>query len=282
MIDDAPSKTTLAEKLRSGLSGFRSEGFSGTEPHARGLFSYCVQSRERLVSVQLQWPIIGFVLSGAKEVWRGEIAERIVAGTLFVLPAQVDMDIVNEPDEKAGLYQSLVLEVDPDAIPDIEPLAGARRPSDQSCIIPLTSELVDTVIHATRTIAQGDVGAVVRRARLSELLALLEDIPQARPLFDMSVCERVARLVCSGLDDDWTAARIAERLAMSESTLRRRLVAEGHSFSGILRRERMQAAQRLIIQGASSGSTALAVGYASRAHFARAYRSMFGGNPKRD
>ncbi len=44
----------------------------------------------------------------------------------------------------------------------------------------------------------------------------------------------------------------------------------------------MSAAHRLMAQGAGSGAAALAVGYASRAHFARAFRATFGGNPKRD
>lgn len=34
-------------------------------------------------------------------------------------------------------------------------------------------------------------------------------------------------------------------------------------------------------RGAPSGTAALAVGYASRAHFARAYRAVFGDNPAR-
>jgi len=271
----------LAGRLLSGLSRFRAKGISGTSPYAPGLFSYCALARERLRSVRLPRPIIGIVLSGAKEVWRGETCERLAAGTPFVLPAQTDLDIVNEPDEGTGLYQSLVVEVEPDTIPNIGLLQSAPPAAEQSCVIPLTSELVDMILHATHAIAEGPACAAVRMARLSELLALLHGVPEAQPLFDMSASERVARLIRIGIDEDWTASRVAWRLAMSESTLRRRLAAEGHSFSSILRRERMDAARRLMMQGAASGAAALAVGYASRAHFARAYRSTFGGNPKR-
>lgn len=281
MTDHAASNATLSATLLAGLARFRREGVSGLSSHAPGLFSYCALSRERLRSVRLPRPLLGFVLSGAKEVWRGDAAERFGCGTLFVLPAEVDLDIVNDPDEGRGLYQSLILEIEADAIPDL----GSRDPAAQAAwetsAVPLTAELVEAMLHAARTIGEGPAGATVRMARLAELLALLYDEPAARPLFDMSVSERVARLVRGELDRDWTAATVARRIALSESTLRRRLAAEGRSYSAILRRERMEAARRLMAQGAASGAAALAVGYASRAHFARAFRAAFGGNPAR-
>jgi AraC-like DNA-binding protein len=56
----------------------------------------------------------------------------------------------------------------------------------------------------------------------------------------------------------------------------------GLSFSAILQRERMAAARRLMAQGTRSGMAAFAVGYTSRAHFARRFRATFGVNPARD
>lgn len=281
MTDLQPTNASLSATLLAGLARFRRDGVTGTTPHAPGLFSYCALSRERLRSVRLPLPLLGIVLSGAKEIWRGEAAERLVSGTLFVLPAEVDLDIVNEPDAGRGLYQSLVLEIEPDAIPDLAPRAPRGEGVAPVAAVPLSAHLVEAMLHAASAIGDGPAGASVRMARLAELLALLHDEPAARPLFDMSVAERVARLVRGELDRDWTAAAIARRLAMSESTLRRRLAAEGQSFSAILRRERMEAARRLMTQGAASGAAALAVGYASRAHFARAFRAVFGGNPVR-
>ncbi|NLH82014.1 MAG: AraC family transcriptional regulator [Phyllobacteriaceae bacterium] len=278
MTDRPSSPLALRAALLAGLARFRREGVAGTTPHAPGLFSYCALTRERLSSVRLPRPVVGIVLSGAKEVWRGETAERLSSGTLFVLPAEVDLDIVNEPAEGSGLYQSLVLEIAPEAVPDLD--AGETEPAaGGSVAVALTAGLVEATVHAARAIEDGPAGATVRTARLAELLALLHDAPAARPLFDLSVAERVARLVRGGLDRDWTAAEVARRLALSESTLRRRLAAEGSTFSALLRRERMEAARRLMARGAASGAAALAVGYASRTHFARAFRAAFGGNP---
>lgn len=282
MTDRSPPTAALRAALLAGLAPFRREGMAGTLPHAPGLFSYCALARERLLSVRLPRPVLGVVVSGAKEVWRGDAAERLATGTLFVLPAEVDLDVVNEPDEGTGLYQSLVIEIEPDAIPDIGPRDFAATAAPASVAVGLTTGLVEAAIHAARAIGEGPAGATVRSARLAELLALLHDEPAARPLFDMSVAERVARLVRGGLDADWTAVEVARRLALSESTLRRRLAGEGRTFSTILRCERMEAARRLMARGTASGTAALAVGYASRAHFARAYRTVFGDNPARD
>lgn len=272
----------LAHRLVEGLSSFRGGAVSGVAPHAAGLFSYCALTRERLKSIRAPKPILGVVLSGAKEVFAGVETERLPTGTLFVLPADVDLDIVNEPDERSGLYQSLILEIDPDTTPDLGPLEAAEGACTRSCAVPLTAALVDATVHAARAIAEGPAGATVRKARLAELLALLHGVPEARPLFDMSISERVARLVRNGLDERWTASQAARRLAMSESTLRRRLAANGQSFSTILQRERMGVARQLMEQGARSGTAAFAVGYASRAHFARRFRATFGVNPARD
>jgi len=281
MTQHVSPASSFASSLLEGLSSFRAEGVSGVAPHAAGLFSYCALTRERLKSVSLPRPIIGTVLSGAKEIWRGEMPERLATGTLFVLPAGIALDIVNEPDEKTGLYQSLIIEVEPDATPELGLLKPVVSGMPDSCVVPLAPALVEAMLHATRAIADGPAGAAVRMARLSELLALLHDVPAAQPLFDMSISERLSRLLRAGLDQDWTAARAAKTLGLSESTLRRRLAAEGGSFSTLLRLVRMEEARRLLAQGERSGVAALAVGYVSRTHFARAFRATFGDNPVR-
>jgi AraC-like DNA-binding protein len=281
MTDETPTNVAFARHLLDGLTRFRATAISGVVPHAAGLFSYCALSRERLLAVRLQRPIVGTVVSGAKEVWRGDVPERLPAGTLFVLPAQIDLDIVNEPDERSGLYRSLILEIDPDDVPLLASPSSSRQSLPGGCSVPLRVDLVEAMVHAARAISEGPAAATIRSARLAELLALLHDVPAARPLFDQSTGERVARLVRAEPGRRWSAAMIAERLAMSESTLRRRLAAEGRSFAAVLRAERMEAARRLMDRGAASGAAAFAVGYTSRTHFARAYRAAFGGNPSR-
>jgi AraC-like DNA-binding protein len=268
----------LAGELLAGLSGFRQTAFAGTAPHGPGLFSYCALLKERLAAVRLERPVLGVVLSGAKEIWLGDCFERMGPGATFVLPAQTDFDIVNEVDGVTGFYQSLILEIAPEDVPDLRSLPSEVALASHYTV-PLTAELVEALLHAARAIAAGPPSDTIRRARIAELLAILHGVPSAASLFQLCVSERVARILRGDLDSPWTAARMARRLYMSESTLRRRLASEATSFSGVVRRERMAAARRLIAAGAGSGEAALAVGYASRAHFARAFRAAFGSNP---
>lgn len=271
-----PDPDPPSVRLLAGLARFRAPRGSGTIPHGDSMFSYCALARERLIAVDLPDPLMGIVLAGRKEVWRGSLVDVLLPGTLFVLPRGVPLDILNIPGDRSGSYQSLVLEIRGQDLPDLAPPPGIRA---GGLAVPLDAARVEAVLHAAAAIADGPARPTVRAARLAELLALLHDVPEAAPLYERTMADRVARLLRGDLARGWTAATVARRLAVSESTLRRRLAADGASFSALLRRERMEAARRHIAAGEGSQAAALAVGYASRAHFARAYRAAFGSNP---
>ncbi|MFD1883845.1 helix-turn-helix transcriptional regulator [Paracoccus pacificus] len=277
------SSEPLASELLNGLAQFRSVGSAGNLPHGENLFSYCALAEERLIAVDLPHPIIGVVICGAKEIWRGTNACLLPAGSLFVLPARTAMDILNLPDPANGHYQSIILEVR--EVPEILSVAhpavvdGRRGAGDAAMRVGLTRQLVDAVAHAASAIADDAARAGVRRARMTELLALLRGDPAARPLFDLSVAGRVKALIGGDLAHGWKAPDVARAIGVSESTLRRRLAEEGITFSALLRRERLSAAKQMIDRRAPVQSAAIAVGYASRTHFARRFRAAFGANP---
>ncbi|WP_171060875.1 AraC family transcriptional regulator [Poseidonocella sp. HB161398] len=266
-------ETAFLEALRR----YRRPQLAGSEPHGPGLFSYCALERERLVSVVLPHPVLAVLLSGRKEIWRGLDQDCLTPGTLFALPGGVELDIVNEPDPVTGSYQSLILEITPEMHGGAPAMPAGRASAGPA--IPLRPDLAEAVVHAAAAIAAGPASGAVRQARRAELLALLAGEPAARPLFALSVAERAAQEIRARPGAPWRAAEMARLLGLSESTLRRRLRGEGCSFAALLRRERMQAAARLIGQGLSSGAAAAEVGYVSRAHFARAYRAEFGTAP---
>lgn len=266
----------LAHALLERLQPFHRANVSGMAPHGPGLFSYCALTRERLASVRLTHPLLAVVLSGRKEIWRGLDQHCLTAGTLFALPAHVDLTIVNDPDPRSGVYQSLILEITPEmwgAMPN----SSTKSTADPT--LPLSPALIEALLHAASAICGGPSAGPVRQARLAELLALLHPLPEAAVLFDLPLSARIAQMVRARPEQDWQADQVARSLGLSPSTLRRRLRAGGESFAALLRRERMAVAARLLAQGQPSGLVAGAVGYASRAHFARAYRAELGRNP---
>lgn len=267
----------LRLELLSQLSGFRRAGGQAVSPHGAGLFTYCTVNRERLRHLRLEHPILAVVLSGSKEIWHGDRSERLGTGSVLVLPSGVDLDIVNDPDGRSGVYEAMILEITPDRLPDDLPEVGRNRGGGHS--VPLSAALIEALRHAATEVACGAGSGHVRQARMTELLALLADEPAAAPLFALPLEERLRRMFRARPDRDWRCAEVARTLGLSDATLRRKLRGQGAGFNDLLRTERMGVARDLLEGGMASGAVALSVGYASRAHFARSYRAVYGCNP---
>lgn len=89
--------------------------------------------------------------------------------------------------------------------------------------------------------------------------------------------ERLRALISDDPGQQWTANEAGRRLAMSEATLRRRLVGESVRFEDILIDVRMHHAMMLLQTTSwSIPRIALVCGYQSRSRFAERFRTRFG------
>jgi AraC-like DNA-binding protein len=123
--------------------------------------------------------------------------------------------------------------------------------------------------------------AIARQRVLEVMHWLLEDglVLRSDPV-DANVSISVRALIAGRLDQDWTAARVADALAMSEATLRRRLAAEGASMTALIVDARMATALTLLQATTQPVSEiAHAVGYDSPSRFAVRFRERFGFAP---
>lgn len=253
----------------------------GLFSHAPQLFSYCCFQAERIARVRLPEPLIGVILRGEKEFWSGDDSRRYGPGTVFVFPAGLTFDVVNRPEARSGQYESLLVAPPRELCRD----AGAPPPRAKAATLDLRvelgEELVEALAHAALGLRPSALVGELRLRRLAEVLLLLRDDPAARPLFAVSLGERVAWIVRGAPDHPWTAGEIGQGLHMGCSTLRRKLAAEGTSLREILAGVRMDVARRLLVSGDGNVSDAAsAAGYASRSHFARRYRSVHGLTPR--
>ncbi|WP_087003221.1 helix-turn-helix domain-containing protein [Rhizobium sullae] len=266
----------LLERLRPMMAP---SDTAGRYQHGNRLFSYCSIDRERLKAIELPNPLIGIILRGLKEVWLGDTVHVFEPGTVFVLPGGVRMDVVNIPGERSA-YESLLLEV-PSLPPGIAPLVGSPRCGSNGWqfSLPLNTDLIDALVHAATSIANDAMGEAVKTLRLTEVLMLMQPLAAARPLFRTSLSDEVAWLIRAAPAEAWTVERIADRLGLGASTLRRRLASEDRSFRKILCAERIKAGRNALASGASSLAAAEAAGYSSRSHFARRYRESYGTSP---
>ena len=277
---DVNPVTSFVRRLRALLPVTR----AGFNNHARYLFSYCSLDRERIASIRMTYPSIIVVLQGRKEVWLGDRAQYFSAGSVFVLPSDLAMSVVNIPGEDGDcVYEAMIVEVP--ALPSgIAPLPAGIAPLPAGAAglefgVAPGSDLMEALVHAATAITDHGQSEALKALRMAEVLTLMRPHAGARCLFNVSLADQVAWLVAGRPAHRWSVAAVAERLGIGASTLRRQLTAAGTSFRAVLVRERLRMGRDAMLSGALSVDAAEAAGYASRSHFARRYREHFGTTP---
>jgi AraC-like DNA-binding protein len=160
---------------------------------------------------------------------------------------------------------------------------AGKAPSPVRLLSKLRPGLSDAFERARQALAPNPAlpDAIARQRVLEVMHWLLEDglVLRSAPV-DASVSISVRALIAGRLEQDWTAARVADALAMSEATLRRRLAAEGASMTALIVDARMATALTLLQATTQPVSEiARAVGYDSPSRFAVRFRERFGFAP---
>jgi AraC-like DNA-binding protein len=274
----------LLERLRTeAIEPAQAGKTAGMRRRGLQLFSYCCFATERIARMQTPEPLFGVIVSGVKEFWLGDNCQRFAAGMVFVLPSGLECDIVNTPDSRNGLYESLFVKV-PRLPRELATLPPGLPTTAMGCDmrVRLTDELIDALVHAAISLQDSQHASTLAAYRLAEVLLLLRDDPAARPLFGVPLPDRVAWLVRSAPTRPWTAEAIGRALGLGNSTLRRRLADHGTSLREIVATTRMDIAHRVLTSGEGNVSEAVAAaGYASRSHFTRRFRSVYGEPPSK-
>ncbi|WP_372055176.1 AraC family transcriptional regulator [Tistrella mobilis] len=133
----------------------------------------------------------------------------------------------------------------------------------------------------------GTARQVFLKAKALEALAwLIAEIDGAPPVATLPVpaerrrIEHAARLLVERHDEAWTIPLLARTVGLNEKKLKSgfRLVI-GRTVHGHLEAARLDAAARMIEDGARVIDAAVAVGYTNPSHFARLFRRRFGAAP---
>lgn len=245
-------------------------------------------ARHRETISELAMPAAGLVIviEGRKEVLWGAERKIYHAGDAFVLPAGAQVDVVNEPDASSGVYRALFVRFSRALV--IE--AARLWPQLTMREVPLGSSiavgpaLCSAIIHSGEALAGPlDLSRRIVDHRVLEVLLILAEqgaLPLMPKYIESSVADAVRLLIRHRLDHAWSAAAVAARLSMSESTLRRRLRDESQSLRALLLAERMQAAYLILSdRDADVADAVAATGYTSRSHFSRHFQEAFGQAP---
>jgi AraC-like DNA-binding protein len=219
---------------------------------------------------------------GSKRLrWQG--GEWVIhAGEAALVAAGQAFDVTNlVPDQ--GAYESAWLAWDTDLLAEHAERFPKRQMAEGVHLLgrlePAFNVAFDQA-HAMLT-ADAPLPHAIARHRMTELLHWLDlhgaGLAPTRPAKSSS---RVRQLLVAAPDRRWSAAEIAERLAMSEATLRRRLASEGQSLSDLLVDVRMSHAL-ILLQSTDRpiSQIALDTGYESASRFAVRFRQRFGFAP---
>lgn len=237
------------------------------------------RSRLRFAHLSVSQPSLIVVVKGEKTLQDQEMTITVKAGQAIVLDHGT-YDIINRPAAD-GPYEAFWLAWDPS---HITAFAARTPPIKSTCpqhLRHIEPDFHTALLSARQSLMRDDIPASIARHRMEEVLWWLHEKGVAfEARTTPSLITRLGHLLAGQPDHDWTLAEVADRLAIGQATLRRRLAADGKTFSDILIDTRMSLALTLLqCTDQSINRIALDVGYESASRFAVRFRKRFGFAP---
>jgi len=255
-----------------------------------GMATYGVVAQRVSAALRDLWiaePLFVRVHAGEKRVrWPDGERRCVPQGSWTLLPASARVVVENIGNGAEG-YRAEVVALGPLACATAVPPGGA--PDAEHGPIALAEPAVRQVAPALdaclqrvrRSLADDTLPSGVMRHHVRELLVWAEGMPLSRDAAAPGTVGALRRLLRADPARHWRATEVATELCLSEATLRRRLAAEGTSFSGVLADIRLSHGLELLqMTRLPITEVALACGYASPSHFSSAFRKRFDLSPR--
>jgi AraC-like DNA-binding protein len=207
------------------------------------------------------------------------------ADQLVLVSQHIQADVSKTPDSAQGFFSSLYLGFSPTLVAafyrEHAPYLSTLPALNGYQTLPLDDQLRDTLDFCLRGIHDASASSLLQQHRLSGvLLALAERGIVFMPRASEPLGTRLTALLAAAPEFAWTAANASHQLAMSEATLRRRLVDEQTSFRELLQDIRMHHAMTLLQTTRwSLTQIADACGYRASSRFSLRFKQRFGCSP---
>ena len=202
----------------------------------------------KLHRVTLFSPAICRVNRGSKVIVPGASEMLATPQQLIILPAEVELEVINQPEN--GLFCSDLLSLTPELLADFKHryMSEAQTGRLTSLCAPLAPEMSFMWQSVLRAVREG----------LS-----------------------VMQIIMLSPAEAWSVAKVAKMLFLGESSLRRRLQLESRSFRQIVEEVRMAyALGQLQSTSRPIGDIAQSSGYLSGSRFSARFRQHYGLLPK--
>jgi AraC-like DNA-binding protein len=253
-----------------------------------GVTAGIVQHSElRFSRIVIDRPALIVLRHGTKTLQSAGGQWSVKAGEAIALAGGQSFDVTNRLSD-AGSYEARWLIWDPAILARYERSAHELNAHERCPLVgaaalgKLDTHFASAFERALEAIGQvQDIPADVAQHRLAEVLLWLSLRGVHFPVADSpTLAMKVRRLFETSLAQQWTATAVADRLALSEATLRRRLAREGTTLGDLLTDVRMSFAMVLLQSTQHAvNRIALQVGYESASRFAIRFRERFGFAP---
>lgn len=225
-------------------------------------------------------PCVIVVLSGRKVIYGSHGPLVCEAGSVLTVPAPHSFDMRNEPDTGRHLYRALVIPFKHEHLERLRKVHEIGHIGQADQINALRFEGDELLLAALKHyLASPSEPRLVDHRLLEILLVLVEKDPRlmSYPLNQQSWSQKVRAILSADLAHEWELHEVCQRLAISESTLRRQLQTEATGFRELLYELRLSAALIQLLQTAAPVyQIAYACGYQSVSRFTSNFRKRFG------
>lgn len=234
------------------------------------------------------------IAQGAKRVTLGE--QSFVYDASSYLIVSVDLPLTGHIIEAAPETPYLCCKIDLDlsALADLIVAEGAaHRPGDHPAlaVYPSDPDLIDAAFRLVKLLDQPQAIPALAPLIEREIVYRLLTGPHGPTLRNLAAADshlnqvsRAIAMIRSRFRQQLRIRDVAAAAGMSESSLYEHFKAVTRMTPLEYQKQlRLQEARRLmLLEGASAGAAAFAVGYDSPSQFSREYRRMFGAPPRQD
>lgn len=236
---------------------------------------YSSVREQRIVNVPIVKPTLICILDGCKKLGsKGEIECK--TGTFVLLSNHPSINMRNIPGD--GEYLALIVEFEHEDFRCLPPRSGRTASYLQGAIGEAFHKTLEQLVEWS-DFAPPAMWAVRRK----EILQLIYHLgyEQVSALAEPpSLSHKLYAMISADFAIDITADVLAARLALSESTLRRKLAAEGTTLQEIKDRARLGYGLHLVQSTFDPiGRVAEKCGYQSQSRFTDKFKQFFGVTP---
>jgi len=247
-----------------------------------GLTASVLQQNDLLVHTFVtDHPSLILLRRGRKTVKIGGKKIVLSRGDAVAIAPGTTCDVRNETER--GRFESTWIVCATSIISKVErAFPNHKKLKDVAALAGLGSEFMQSFERASQAIITPDhIPDVVAEHRIQELLAWLANSELVfNPETPSDLQRKVRLMIGAAPEKTWISKDLAQSLAISEATFRRRLSDQGQSFNDILIDVRMTTALTLLqVTDRPISEIAYKVGYESASRFSVRFKKRFGFSP---